>query len=264
MDHPAVKEAIRSNRQRPVPLGLYVDGVRYTSQIGARTDSLIGFWLLNLLSGKRHLLCFVRTSDMCKCGCRGWCTLYPILLAISWIFRVLRDGGTDASHNVDFLGQALDDSLIMELSFAAILLYIKGDWAEHAKTLGLGSWAGSFAPCSFCSCMKSELHLSYRQMSCFSLPFLERTKDNYFQAVQRCEVRVEINSEAIRAQILQTGLLSFHRRKTGPSGYVLLRDVENLGLKVGDRSLGGEYTWHAVRNGFETQYSLTIGLVGIF
>ena len=58
------------------PIVSYWDGVRYTTR-----ESLEGFYILDVRSGRRYLCWLVRREDLCTCGCRGWCTLYPLLLA---------------------------------------------------------------------------------------------------------------------------------------------------------------------------------------
>ena len=49
------------------PFNLFVDGVAYSL-----TDTVIGFWLINQITGKRHLFCVVRKKLICTCGCKGW------------------------------------------------------------------------------------------------------------------------------------------------------------------------------------------------
>ena len=76
--HPTVI-ARREHEAPVIPCALYVDGIRYSRQIGSgRAQSLVAFTLYNLLTMKRHLLAVFHKSQMCKCGCRsGMCTLYP-------------------------------------------------------------------------------------------------------------------------------------------------------------------------------------------
>ena len=75
--HPIVAEATR-----PVlPVALFVDALPYTN-----VDSLIGFWIVNLLTGCRHLVVALRKSLLCSCGCRGWCTFYGIFFYLHWCF----------------------------------------------------------------------------------------------------------------------------------------------------------------------------------
>ena len=53
------------------PIAIYLDGVPYSL-----TDSVIGFWVHNLISGMRYLIGIIRKRNICQCGCRGWCTIW--------------------------------------------------------------------------------------------------------------------------------------------------------------------------------------------
>ena len=83
--HPVVVEA---PMEVPVyPIAFYVDGMQYT-----RVDSVIGFAVYNLLTGKRHASVVFREADLCTCGCKGWCSMYPILLQVHWSLLSLARG----------------------------------------------------------------------------------------------------------------------------------------------------------------------------
>lgn len=220
--HPVVQAHQNAGKPLPLPIGLYVDGVRYTSEIGAKTDNLLAFWLINLLTMKRHLIGFVRSSDICRCGCRGWCTLWPILKTIQWFCLTMVAGKTlDRGP----FGEIITDGWYVPndpLLFYGVLLWIKGDWAEHSKTLGLMSWAASVNPCSLCHCSKAELHTKYARVSALSLPWVDKTSTSYDAACNACEVVVRIVSDGMRQLLYTEGQLKPMRRKKGPSGLVLL------------------------------------------
>eukprot|EP00959_Pyramimonas_sp_CCMP1952_P295266 6175537-Pyramimonas_sp.AAC.1 len=84
--------ARREGSASPIPCGIYVDGVTYQQSASGRQDSITGIWLVNLLSGKRHLLSALRHSDECACGCRGWCSTYPLLAAVRHQFISMAEG----------------------------------------------------------------------------------------------------------------------------------------------------------------------------
>ena len=70
--HPTVVEAQLKGRQPPYPVAFYIDGVNFTKQIATgRQDSLICFVMHNLVTNTRQLICSVRKSKLCKCGCPG-------------------------------------------------------------------------------------------------------------------------------------------------------------------------------------------------
>ena len=107
LEHPLVVEARSSGRPWPLPLAIYIDGVRYTSTLAGRADTIIGVWAYTGVTQKRHYLCSLRTQDLCKCGCRGWCSIAPMMAFLAWSLRALatgqrpalRDGGTRWNHS---------------------------------------------------------------------------------------------------------------------------------------------------------------------
>lgn len=73
--HPVTQQALRDGRDPPLPLALYCDNVRYTSAIAGTADSLLGLWLVNVYTGKRHLIGTLRGREACRCGCKGFMEL---------------------------------------------------------------------------------------------------------------------------------------------------------------------------------------------
>jgi len=61
------------------PYAMFMDGVPYSN-----VDSVVGIWLVNMLTNTRSFLGGVRKALCCACGCRGWCTWYPILYFLHW------------------------------------------------------------------------------------------------------------------------------------------------------------------------------------
>ena len=61
------------------PLAIFIDAVPYS-----HTDSIVGWWVVNLVTNKRHLFCTLRKKACCKCGCRGWCTFHVIFTFLRW------------------------------------------------------------------------------------------------------------------------------------------------------------------------------------
>eukprot|EP00969_Alexandrium_andersonii_P161011 7115508-Alexandrium_andersonii.AAC.1 len=61
-----------------VPVGYFSDGAPHTKK-----DSFMAFYWSNVLTQKRHLITVLRKSDLCKCGCKGFCTTGGLLKAIA-------------------------------------------------------------------------------------------------------------------------------------------------------------------------------------
>ena len=79
-DHEAVR-ATPAGDPPCMPIGMFVDGVPFQKK-----DGVIGFWIYTLITGVRHLAIVVRKSELCRCGCKGWCTMWIIL---DWLRFVL-------------------------------------------------------------------------------------------------------------------------------------------------------------------------------
>jgi len=240
-NHPMVIEAARDGRPRPLPLAFYLDGVQFRSPAAGRTDSVLGFWAINLLSKKRHLISVLRNSDYCSCGCKGWCSLYPQLQAAQWMFEGMSNGKRpprtwddkpwDPSSPVGTAAKERPD-----LSYRAALIYIKGDWSEHAHSLGLASWSSAWSPCQFCTLAKFELHSLYHDMR-DGMQWQLRSNLMFEQACRKCEIRVTLLTQADRITLLRS--LRW-RKATKPvpiGGRIMVDDVNIGGVQVlaGDR-----------------------------
>ena len=76
-NNPVVKSLEPEERRKIIQGAIYLDGVAYQAKkIGY--DSVIGFWFVNLLTQKRHVIAMVRKKNLCRCGCGGWRTLSVI------------------------------------------------------------------------------------------------------------------------------------------------------------------------------------------
>ena len=232
--HPLVEASEQRGLPKPLALGIYIDGVRFTAISAGRIDSVIGIWLVNLFSQKRHLLATLRTLDLCRCGCRGWCSIFAILYAIAWDLEGLAKGERSCyKHD----GTAWDPSDIIgnlpPLLCTAILLWIKGDWAEHVKTLGLSGWGSKHCPCIFCGSVKACLHSRYHLMSALSFPFPLRSSRDYDAACRDCEKEVCLAGPHDLALLYEVGKLQLVPDK----GFVLLAAVVvgSVSLLAGDR-----------------------------
>ena len=82
--HPVVQQ---NPDQLVVPYAIYLDGLPYSL-----CDSVLGVWLVNLVSQRRHLMTLLRKRLTCKCGCLGWCSHFGILQFIKCVIQSLADG----------------------------------------------------------------------------------------------------------------------------------------------------------------------------
>ena len=204
-EHPFVQ-------QRPadadpfVPLALYVDGVRFTGQASGRTDSCIGFWVFNLVTMRRHLIATLRKSQLCACGCKGWCSFDAIFRFLRWSFSACVSGKRPA---VQYDGSAWPPPTVggEDLGCRSVVVQIKADWAELCNTFGFPTWSSKHHPCLCCSASKESM-LDFKNVDATS-GWLPRTDDDYEAACRTCEIKIRVASESDRLDLYRVGGLSY-------------------------------------------------------
>ena len=128
------------------PLGLFIDGVQYSL-----VDTVIGFWFVCLITGKRWLTAAIRKSTLCDCGCKGWCTMWEVMSAIAWSIAACRAGVWPTRRHDGQGWRASDEGRAAAagrtMAFPCVVVHIRGDWSEYAGTLGLPTWYDGLRPC---------------------------------------------------------------------------------------------------------------------
>ena len=227
-DHPVVRES-----EGPVlPLALYVDGVPFLKH-----ETLIGFWVYNLATAKRHLVSVIRKAWMCKCGCRGWCSLYQVLWFIKWSLECVAAGFyPDRGHDGTMFSEVYHPARLLlanePLRFKMALVQVKGDWAEFASTFGFVSWQSTLNPCLFCFVEKDNMN-DYVGTSMLQGPCSDVTQEDVDAACDACEKKRWITSAEQHALVKAT--LKYDKKKIGNVGRCLRSSLPLLGLEQGDR-----------------------------
>ena len=128
-----------------VPLAIFIDGLGYSL-----VDSVIAFWVLNLISGTRFLVATLRKKTVCRCGCRGWCSLHVIFLNLLWSIRALAAKTFPSSRDDNKPWLASDerrrDRAGTAMRMRCAVLYHKADWAEHSASYGYPTWQDNLRP----------------------------------------------------------------------------------------------------------------------
>ena len=226
-NHPLVLAAGDS----PVlPISLFVDGVAYS-----HVDTVIGYWVTNEVTQRRHLLCALRKKLLCQCGCRGWCTHFAVFSALHWGLAALAAGIFPASRHFGAEWVAGDEKRAARagsgLTAKAACIMIKGDWSEYAGTFGMPAWNDLLRPCYQCNCHPGSMYRQDR-ISMVSLPWRANQDDDYYDACSRCEI---IDDLAAADHRLLRGVLRPDLRDSGSHGLALSIDIPHMGLQGGDR-----------------------------
>ena len=211
------------------PAAMFVDGVPFTKR-----DGCLAFYTFNLVSGVRHLNGVLRRSAMCRCGCRGWCTVSAVHRMMTWSLESLARGffptvgclAEDFPEKSDRFGNAG-----LPLGISGCLVQIKGDWAEFAHTWGFDNWRSLQYPCFLCDATVANMYDIdewFLESPCFE----HRTPESYRDIIKDMEIKVAVSQEGL-ADLLP--YLSYDKKNTGLHGRGLLVDYERLGLIAGDR-----------------------------
>ena len=227
MEHPLV----RTGSCSVLPLALYLDGVPYSL-----TDSVVGIWVYNLLTGLRHLVCVVRKRLCCTCGCRSWCTFWPILAWLRWSFGALHDGVYPPCRHDSASWQEPGDLGRKRLAgsnmkMKAVVVWVKGDWMEFCERLGYPTWASNMRPCMCCNAHGADLFKT-TGLGLLRAPWRDNRDEDFETACARCEVRVVLDAESHK---LLKSLLRYDKRPSGAKGRALTQPVPRLGLLEKDR-----------------------------
>jgi len=212
------------------PLALFVDGVAYS-----KADTVIGWWVVHIVTGFRQLIAVTRKAQLCECGCRGRCTLYAVFSWLAWGLEALCDGCFPARRHDGECWKEGDrsraDSAGKLLRARCCVVWLKGDWAEYQSTFGLPSWRDSMRPCFGCNCSPDRMH-EWLGSNSEALVWRSNHDDDYFTACSRCEIDIVVDAHH-HGEILRR--LQYDRRQAGSRGRALSIPYEPLGLLPGDR-----------------------------
>ena len=189
------------------PLSLYLDGIGFTKK-----DSVIGFFLVNMATNKRHLLISLRKACLCRCGCGGWRTLSPIF---SWLHYCFLDVSLSRIPAVrqdgkPFRGQEKGiDRWAGAACTPGAIIYLKCDIAEYSTSLGLPSSAAR-RPCSLCDCGLADL-VKLDGWDAVTIPWNAGSPASYDLACNACEFwrRIDITQHLELRGLLEEDRMGF-------------------------------------------------------
>ena len=222
LDHPVT----RSSNGEALFFYIYLDGVPYSIN-----DSALGFWANWAITGARHLICALRKSRVCRCGCRGWCTYYTVFAYIHHCIQHLAMGIHSVSR---FDGQPWQQSDELRSSWAGHDLEcqgacagIKQDLIEAAHTCAFSRWDTAL-PCFKCDATATNV---FERVPAYHFPYGLVDYDSYDEACSRCELTVVARKND--CEYLDKRLRFIY--KDSGSGYVLMENLPQYGLRTGDR-----------------------------
>ena len=227
-DHPVVKAA---GSDLVVPLALYVDAVPYSLN-----DSVIGWWMVNLVTGKRYLWGLLRKQHACRCGCRIWDSCFAFFRLVVWFLLALAAGRFPCERH-DGTPFPPSDKARAELAgkslpFKAACIFVKGDWSEFSTTFGFPSWADGLRPCFDCNAHGADQYIAAGN-SADHLRWRINGDADYGASCQQCLHTVHVPTVDVRNRIASR--LRYDKRKAGSNGRALSNGIPELHLEADDR-----------------------------
>ena len=210
------------------PLAVYVDGMPYRKK-----DGIIAWVVINLVTGCRHLICILRKGELCRCGCKGWCSMWVVWRWIRWSLEALFDGRFPSRPAPCLAWTEEQDSWGgLHLALRGVVLYIKSDLMDRSTSFAFPTWNSVNHPCTDCWADRDTIYRPQPAGS-LELQFRETTHEEYERACARAEVKVVVH-EWQTFLYLRSSLGLDGRIKAG-KGRHMKRDMPALGLLSGDR-----------------------------
>jgi hypothetical protein len=229
-EHPVVKRA-QEEGEVAVPLALYLDAVPYS-----QTDGVLGIWIECVCTARSWLCCVLRRRHVCRCGCRGWCSYFPIFQWLQWSIMCISTGIFPTSRHDEAEWKTSDRARQgrggTRLPARGAVIYVKGDWSEYSHTLGLPLWSDGLRPCFCCAGCGEDLYVAHG-CSTNGLRWPLNDSGEYDRACRQCEFRVRVTAE--NKEFVSDRLRYDKRKNDGSHGRALTQNVDLLGLRANDR-----------------------------
>ena len=226
-EHPIVQQ---NEWGTVLPIGIFIDGVPYN-----QIDTIEGYWVINLLTQRRHFVAGLRKTLKCNCSCKGWCSQYQIFKFLNWQIECLAEGKRPSMRHDGKEWQANDQiraTMAGQESVKAAVVFIKGDWAEYGNTMGFPTWNNRQRPCYCCNASPGNMQ-NMLGISASNLLNRSNEEQDYFNDCERCEIRIVLRNQDDH-KLVQSELFYDKGNKLSP-GRVLKNGIPSLGLKKGDR-----------------------------
>ena len=135
--HPAYMALPDNEKQYARPVSIYLDAAKYT-----RRNNFWGIYIRNLRTRFEHLFAVFRKEDLCRCGCRGWDSFYPVFQVLVWSLNCGTAGDWPTRRHDDGEFQSPRDNWrstrpsMGPMGIHLIVCELRGDWPAMNLILG--------------------------------------------------------------------------------------------------------------------------------
>ena len=203
----------------------------------SKKDPFYQLYLSNGLTSKRHIICSLRKSDLCNCGCKGVCALGAVLRMISWSLNIVAKGVYPAMRHD---GQPFADETRaaqrgeqIAYGYCGALIDMIADLEEFANSCGFKRSTTVDHPCVCCKSSRDQLY-----------EFPANIESSVWQRVDAAGYDAEVRRHVLKRWVTTTaelealvGALGFDGRKDAPAGLVTRVAYPPLELPKGARLL---------------------------
>jgi hypothetical protein len=127
-------------------------------------------------------------ADMCQCGCRGWCTVFPLILRLAIDLLACVMGGYNSVP--EGLKSIIQNTVCSELLFVLAVIEMRADWPAWNEIAGVRSWAHATFPCPKCTLPLAMMITADKigEISASNWPWSLYRHLNYMEDVQRSTI----------------------------------------------------------------------------
>lgn len=193
-------------------LGIFMDAAGFT-----KNESFEGLFVSDLDTGQRWLICVFRKVEMCQCGCRGFCSYWPIHDALLNDLQSSADGRWSVvSHLQDPFpaGTKAHQRAGRPMGLVLALTELRADMPGYTGPLGFRASSHATHGCCICNVTKDNL-CTLGNVTLDAGPADLFDTDQYRQLETACRVVVTISNPADMRLVLNEGRLEYDHRKLG-------------------------------------------------
>jgi hypothetical protein len=232
-DHVVVQAALKAGAHpsRVRRLGIFMDDAGFTKQ-----ESFEGLFISDLDTGMRFLIAIIRKAELCDCGCRGFCTFWPVHDAILSDLQSSADGKWSVvSHLQEAFepGSKRQQRAGMPMGLVLAITELRADMPGYTGPMGFRASSHVHHPCSVCNISKADLS-NLDNISLDDGPSDLFTNAQYQALKSDCSVVVTIRDIHDVSAILYDGGLEYDHRKT--NGFLGRRLLNPVTLTLADGS----------------------------
>ena len=236
-DHDVVKHAL-ANGTHPTRirrLGIFMDAVGFT-----QSESFEGLFVNDLDTGMRWLVAVLRKAEMCKCGCRGFCTFWPLHDALLNDLQFAADGkwGVVSHLREPFLeGTVAHKRAGSPMGLVLAVTEIRADMPGYTGPMGFRASSHVTHGCCVCNVKKESL-CELENVTLDGGPAELFDTEQYRALLEEFRHVVTISSPADVRAVLTDGRLEYdHRKQNGFMGRTLKGEVT---LSSGEMLIPGD------------------------